>query len=222
MLPDANCRCNRCSCMVTAPSMSTPRRRTCRSSPSRPLRRARVFPSSCSKSNLILSPCIFLWHGICVCTPLCRLEPSDIFAADCVSRGRRCIWPTSADPTLYVTYRADAFGVDLPRVAMLSYSTGASGSGAEVEKVALLRPHPVATSCMHCCSVNLANVASSFGARSLCWRQQNTIRIGRQGAIEAWQPRAPATNLVSGHVEDPGSCHEDPASSFCYALHLFR
>ena len=30
---------------------------------------------------------------------------------------------------------AAAFGVDPPRIAMLSYSTGVSGSGAEVEKV---------------------------------------------------------------------------------------
>lgn len=42
----------------------------------------------------------------------------------------------SADAALlFPMLRAAAFGVDPPRVAMLSYSTGASGSGAEVEKV---------------------------------------------------------------------------------------
>jgi phosphate acetyltransferase len=41
---------------------------------------------------------------------------------------------------------AAAFGVRPPRVALLSYSTGASGSGAEVEKVGLnASPHGIGT-----------------------------------------------------------------------------
>lgn len=50
--------------------------------------------------------------------------------------------PSAADLANIAIASADtaaAFGVDPPRVAMLSYSTGASGSGAEVEKVCACR-----------------------------------------------------------------------------------
>ena len=46
--------------------------------------------------------------------------------------------PSAADLANIAIASADtaaAFGVQPPRVALLSYSTGASGSGAEVEKV---------------------------------------------------------------------------------------
>ena len=51
-----------------------------------------------------------------------------------VSRARSSVMPLCLRSSVYSAGTAARFGID-PRVAMLSYSTGASGTGADVDKV---------------------------------------------------------------------------------------